>query len=119
MWESCVSDVVDFRDGSRGCCTRWGDARFELTDAVLCSPHGVGSVPELSLEPVFRRSHGSLYKALARGRIDEDRLRRLLVANRGQRLCVSQFVQSFITNTKVMRHLMDHRNADLTYHRLL
>ena len=32
----------------------------------------VGSVPSLSLEPEFRRSHGSLYKALARGGIDED-----------------------------------------------
>jgi DDE superfamily endonuclease len=42
----------------------------------------VASVPALSLEPVFRRSHGSLYKALERGRIDEDRLRRLLVEHR-------------------------------------
>ena len=40
------------------------------------------SVPALSLEPVFRRSHGSLYKALDRGRIDEERLRSLLVAHR-------------------------------------
>ena len=60
----------------------WGDALFELADAALCAPSPVASVPALSLEPVFRRSHGSLYKALERGRIDEDRLRRLLVANR-------------------------------------
>ncbi|HVB90616.1 MAG TPA: NF041680 family putative transposase [Acidimicrobiales bacterium] len=60
----------------------WGDALFELADAVLCSPSPVASVPALSLEPVFRRSHGSLYKALERGRIDEDRLRRLLVEHR-------------------------------------
>jgi len=60
----------------------WGDALFELVDAVLCAPSPVASVPALSLEPVFRRSHGSLYKALERGHIDEDRLRRLLVANR-------------------------------------
>jgi hypothetical protein len=39
-------------------------------------------VPALSLEPEFRRSHGSLYKALDRGRIDGDRLRALLVAQR-------------------------------------
>ena len=39
-------------------------------------------MPALSLEPEFRRSHGSLYKALERGRIDEDRLRALLVAQR-------------------------------------
>lgn len=62
--------------------TSWGDALFELADAVLCSPTPVGSVPSLSLEPVFRRSHGSVYKALARGNVDEERLRRLLVASR-------------------------------------
>ena len=48
-------------------------------------PHGGGpasSIPALSLEPEFSRSHGSLYKALCRGRIDDDRLRRLLVASR-------------------------------------
>jgi hypothetical protein len=71
-----------FRKALFGCLTRWGDALFELVDAALCSPGPVGSVPSLSLEPVFRRSHGSLYKALAKGRIDVDRLRRLLVASR-------------------------------------
>ena len=39
-------------------------------------------MPTLSLEPEFTRSHGSLYKALARGRIDEDRLRQLLLEHR-------------------------------------
>jgi DDE superfamily endonuclease len=62
--------------------THWGDALFELADAVLSSPGPVSSVPTLSLEPEFSRSHGSLYKALARGRIDEGRLRRLLVDHR-------------------------------------
>jgi DDE superfamily endonuclease len=76
--------LVRFRRGVHRCLTRWGDALFELCDATLCSPTAVGSVPSLSLEPVFRRSHGSLYKALARGKIDEDRLRRLLVASRPQ-----------------------------------
>ena len=47
---------------------------------MLCAPGPVASVPAFSLEPEFRRSHGSLYKALTKGRIDEDRLRRLLVA---------------------------------------
>jgi DDE superfamily endonuclease len=74
--------LAGFRDDFYSCLTRWGDALFELTDAVLCTPGPVGSVPSLSLEPIFRRSHGSLYKALARGSIDEDRLRRLLVAYR-------------------------------------
>jgi hypothetical protein len=33
-------------------------------------PSPVTSVPALSLQPAFRRSHGSLYKALARGEVD-------------------------------------------------
>jgi DDE superfamily endonuclease len=72
--------LAEFRRGFYSCCTRWGDALFELTDTALCASGPVGSVPSLSLEPEFTRSHGSLYKALAHGRIDDDRLRRLLVA---------------------------------------
>ena len=64
------------------CMTGWGDTLFELCDAALCAPGPLRSVPALSLEPTFRRSHGSLYKALARGEIDEVRLRRLLVETR-------------------------------------
>ncbi len=75
-------ELADLRDELRRCFLSWGDALFELCDAALCAPGPVGSVPSLSLEPVFRRSHGSLYKALARGRVDEDRLRRLLVRRR-------------------------------------
>src|SRR5712692_99761 len=74
--------LVGFRKAFFGCLTGWADALFELADAVLCAPGRVGSVPSLSLEPVFRRSHGSLYKALSRGRLDEGRLRRLLVEHR-------------------------------------
>ena len=50
-----------FLRGLFGCLRRWGDALFELTDAVLCAPGALHSVPSLSLEPEFRRSHGSLY----------------------------------------------------------
>jgi len=74
--------LVGFRETLYGCLGGWRDALFELCDAVLCSPAPVGSVPALSLEPVFRRSHGSLYKALADGTIDADALRRCLVAHR-------------------------------------
>ena len=62
--------------------TGWADAAFELCDAALCAPAPVGSVPTLSLEPAFRRSHGSLYKALARGGVDAEAMRDLLVAHR-------------------------------------
>ncbi len=74
--------LVGFREALYGGLTRWADALFELCDAALCAPAPVGSVPSLSLEPVFRRSHGSLYKALARGRIDADAMRDVLVAAR-------------------------------------
>jgi hypothetical protein len=68
-----------FRAGFYSCLTRWGDALFELCDAGLCATGPIGSVPSLSLEPEFTRSHGSLYKSLAEGRIAEERLRHLLV----------------------------------------
>ena len=74
--------LVGFRQTLYGCLTGWGDALFELCDAALCLGAPVGSVPALSLEPVFRRGHGSLYKALARGGIDAEAVRRALVAHR-------------------------------------
>ncbi|UNX53464.1 transposase [Georgenia sp. TF02-10] len=74
--------LVGFREGFYQAWTGWADAAFELTEAVLCTPGPVTSVPALSLEPVFRRSHGSLYKALARGRVDAGAVRDLLAAHR-------------------------------------
>ena len=71
--------LIGFRGEFHNCLFGWADALFELCDAVLCAPAPVGSVPSLSLEPVFRRSHGSLYKALAQGSIDTDIVRRVLV----------------------------------------
>lgn len=77
-----VAEVREFRAGFHSCFTGWADAGFELADAVACAPGPVSSIPELSLEPVFRRSHGSLYKALSRGGIDPDAMRDLLVKHR-------------------------------------
>lgn len=74
--------LVEFRAGLHGLLTGWPDATFELVDAVLCAPGPVCSVPALSLEPVFRRSHGSLYKALSRGGVSPDAIRDLLAAHR-------------------------------------
>ncbi|HYO85440.1 MAG TPA: NF041680 family putative transposase [Dermatophilaceae bacterium] len=71
-----------FRTGFYSCLTGWADAAFELTDALLCAPAPVSSVPTLSLEPVFRRSHGSLYKALDRGQVDAEQIRDLLAEHR-------------------------------------
>jgi hypothetical protein len=74
--------LTDFRQAFYATLDGWADTLFELTDATLCACAPVGSVPHLSLEPCFRRSHGSLYKSLANGGIDRDALRRELVERR-------------------------------------
>lgn len=79
---SAITTLTGFRADFHRCWTGWADAAFELADAVLCAPGPVASVPTLSLEPIFRRSHGSLYKALDRGGVDEQAIRDLLAAHR-------------------------------------
>jgi hypothetical protein len=81
MEKRSVQELIKFRLGLHGCFSSWGDALFELADALVCAPGAIASVPQLSLEPEFWRSHGSLYKALERGRIEVDQLRQLLVAH--------------------------------------
>ncbi len=56
---------------------RRSDALFELTDAIL-TQDAAPSPAHLSLEAPHRRGWGSLYAALAHGRIDEEALRNLL-----------------------------------------
>jgi hypothetical protein len=68
-----------FRAELHACFTRRADALFELGDALLCTQAPLASLPHLSLEPVCRRGWGSSYAALARGRIDTEQLRDLLV----------------------------------------
>jgi len=65
----------DFRRAIYRGLRGWADALFELSDALLEAGPPVGSVPALSLEPVFRRGHGSLYKALAPVPFCQDRVR--------------------------------------------
>src|SRR5258706_15784561 len=88
MGEGCTYDLAPWTPGAGrmesrrdllGCLTRRGDALFELADAMACAPGPVGSPAELSLEPEFRRGHGSIYAALGHGRVDHAALRRLLV----------------------------------------
>jgi hypothetical protein len=71
--------LLAMRSGIYGCFTRRADALFELCDAMLCASGPVVSPVELSLEPEFRRRHAMVYDALAEGRVDAGRLRRLLV----------------------------------------
>jgi hypothetical protein len=73
--------LARFRQEFYRCLWRRGDALCELADAVLTAPRA-GTLPYLSLEPAFRRSHGMVYQGLAGGRVDEEALRDLLVAVR-------------------------------------
>jgi hypothetical protein len=70
--------LVRFRRDLYGCFAWRADALFEMCDALVCASGPVASPVELSLEPEFRRGHGMVYDALARGRVEGARLRRLL-----------------------------------------
>jgi hypothetical protein len=69
-----------FRRSFYECLHRRGDALFELTDALLTADAAPSPV-HLSLEAPHRRSWGSLYAALRRGRIDAEVLRGLLASH--------------------------------------
>jgi hypothetical protein len=73
-------ELSGFRAGFYHCLDRRADALFELCDAVLCTDGPVRSIAELSLTGEHRRGHGSGYAALARGRLDIDRMRTALSA---------------------------------------
>lgn len=77
-----IRELSRFRQEFYQCLRARADALFELTDAVLCADGPVGSLVELSLVGEHRRGHGSLYAALARGRVDIARLRWALSAVR-------------------------------------
>jgi hypothetical protein len=77
-----TADLQAFRRGFYATLGGWADGLFELSDAMLAAPGPITSVPALSLQPVFRRSHGSLYKALAHGGVDAEAMRDLLAEHR-------------------------------------
>ena len=54
--------------------TRRADAVFEVVDAILAA-ESIPSLPHLSLAPLHRRGWGSVYAALAEGRLDAERVR--------------------------------------------
>ena len=43
--DEAATELIAFRHSLHQCLNPWGDALFELCDAVLCSPHRVDSVP--------------------------------------------------------------------------
>jgi hypothetical protein len=69
--------LATFRADLYACFTRRRDALFDLTDALLTAD-AVPSPVHLSLAPAHRRGWGSLYAALAAGRLDVAALRALL-----------------------------------------
>lgn len=71
-----LAQLPCFRGEFYACQTARSNALFELADAVLCSDGPVRSLAEPSLVGEHRRGHGGLYAAVARGRVDADRLRR-------------------------------------------
>jgi hypothetical protein len=77
---ACRQTLARFRWEFYTALSRWRDGLFELCDALLCAAGPVSSLPELSLEPVHRRGHGSTYAALADGRMDVSRLRMALAS---------------------------------------
>lgn len=72
-------ELIRFRKNAYGAFNGWADTLFELTDSLTSCPTPTYSTPALSLEPEFRRSHGSLYKALNNGSVDLNKMRSLLV----------------------------------------
>src|SRR3954447_19765924 len=67
-----------FRSELFGCLGRRADELFELTDALLCTDGPMSTLVGLCLAPEHRRGHGALYDAVNVGRVDVERLRRVL-----------------------------------------
>jgi hypothetical protein len=76
-----LAPLRTFRSDLHRCFQRRADGLFELGDALLAA-ESVTSLPYLSLQSVHRRGWGSLYDALAAGRIDVAALRTLLMEQR-------------------------------------
>src|SRR5919206_1370051 len=74
---TAFATLQTFRHALYGCFERRADALMDLTDALL-TVGPVTSPAHLSLEAVHRRGWGSLYAALAHGRIDHAGLRALV-----------------------------------------
>lgn len=70
--------LQQFREELYACFDAWQDVLFELVDALLASTQRPPSLPWLTLETPLRRGHGSVYKALTRGRVDTVALARTL-----------------------------------------
>ncbi len=80
MDATAFAALTTWRSAQYAACSGRRDALFDLCDALLTA----GPVPSpahLSLQPAHRRGWGSLYAALASGRVGEPALRALLAAH--------------------------------------
>jgi hypothetical protein len=64
-----LSKLATFRQAIYTCFLKAGEVLFEMIDALLLSPR-LGSFPELSCVPVFRRQWPSPYESLQDGKVD-------------------------------------------------
>src|SRR3954451_13371082 len=80
--QSGAAEAAERLRGFRGelyrCLQRRADELFELTDALLWADGPVASLVGLCLAPERRRGHGALYDAVNVGRVDVERLGRML-----------------------------------------
>lgn len=82
MKMTATSDPLDplrqFREAVYMTLDPSGDAAFETIDAIASSRDARSAV-EISLSPTMERNFASVYKGLERTRLDQERLRPLLV----------------------------------------
>src|SRR3954452_15959987 len=80
--QSGAAEAAERLRGFRGelyrCLGRRADELFELTEALLCADGPVSTLVGLCLTPEHHRGHGALYDAINAGRVDVERLGRVL-----------------------------------------
>jgi DDE superfamily endonuclease len=75
-----LGELSGFRQAFYSSLTGRADTLFELTDAALCADGPITSLVELSMAAEHRRGHGALYDSLRNGRIDIDRLSKVVAS---------------------------------------
>lgn len=77
---SALEQLRTFRQFVFNLCSRRADALSNVIDGALTAGL-VPSLAYLSLQATHRRGHGSLYAALAKGRMDVEGIRKLIATN--------------------------------------
>jgi hypothetical protein len=77
---AALGELSRFRHGFYTSLTARADALFELTDALLCADGPVRTLVDLTLVAEHRRGHGAMYGGLNHGRVEPERVRRILAS---------------------------------------